>query len=200
MLTGEVGFSIQHPDLSSALSPPDGALVAEFYSASYNLVLSQTRTSSTATSKGRQKSGSSRKRESPAKPAKACHKSRKKNRKRKTDRQRRNSKLETDDIYHRLETPDQEAIDDFISRLVSYSAQQQHSEAIQAADIILLPSNTTRLMYAALETIALGNHRDLKAFKVEEGSFPPGLIRLAPAVFNMPYLKVRRMEAAFNLC
>lgn len=175
-------FSIQHPDLSSALVP-DTTTVARFHSVSYSIDLAQV-----------QKKGHPAKRT--AKVAKMP--------KRTTlaTSQTENVPIGGGDAdYNRLTLDDQRAVDEFIANMKldvdvtegsrrAKRRRSQHSIVTEILDAAYIKD----IVEACLENIMVGIRRCPKNLKLTDRSPGKALAELVPGVFNIPYLKVRLLK------
>lgn len=174
-LAGQMTFSIQHPDLSSALVPPDDASTAEFRAVSCSINLS-----------------TPQKAAAPPRPTRQT-------------RSRKRVKVEEvdssqdgagdDELYECLTADDRRAIDDFVSSLNFRTTGNHPTGPVQqgvtgAIEDILGSGNVQNLLQTALRILVLGSNRSYKGVKALESTPSQSLTVLMPAVFHVPYLKV----------
>ncbi|EGR48065.1 RasGEF protein, partial [Trichoderma reesei QM6a] len=179
---GRIAFSIQHPDLSSALVTRGDALTAEFESVTcrVNFTLIQDE------------------------PSKKKKRSLKRKRERWPDESIEGNQLDgvscDDDYLACLSPDDQRAIDEFIQSLqmVPHKPGTNRStpKAAQGAQALEFSDLFRPLFEAALEVLVLGSAKKHKGVTTVDCNRAECLTQLAPAVFNMSYLKVISDRAA----
>ncbi|KAG6177751.1 hypothetical protein E4U27_004158 [Claviceps purpurea] len=183
--TNRITYSIQHPDLSSSLTPPDAASVAVLRSVLYSvdLVTSQCPESCASEGEGVERPDDNK-------------------------LQLFNKRMPTiriacsnddDEEYNNLSPSDRDAVDDFLSALcISFGSsdslcrvpKKRRRIEDEVADVISSPQARI-LLSAWLEKILLGAMRyPKKTMTLTQGIAAPPLSQLAPGVFNVPYLKV----------
>ncbi|KAL6691054.1 hypothetical protein J3F84DRAFT_169903 [Trichoderma pleuroticola] len=161
---GTMSFSIQHPDLSSTLITQRDAFTAEFESVNCHINLSPNKD-------GLSKRSLKRKR---TKKANEC-----------VETQQSDEVFADDEYLVDLTPDDQRAIDAFIQSLNMMPAQQGQmtSEKVEFSESL------GQLFEVALERLVLGSRKQYRGITTVDRTHAECLIRLAPAVFNRPYLK-----------
>ncbi|QYT04014.1 hypothetical protein H0G86_010953 [Trichoderma simmonsii] len=175
--SGTISFSIQHPDLSSTLITQRDAFTAEFESVNCRIDLSP--------NKDERSLGKRSLKRKRAKQANECVET------------RRSDDVFADDEYLVDLTPDdQKAIDAFIQSLNMIPTQQGRSESTPRSGPSCLTSGKLefsesfkQLFEVALEILVLGSRKQYRGITTVNRTHAECLIRLAPAVFNRPYLK-----------
>lgn len=167
----EMVFSVQHPDLSSGLVAPAGASTADFLSASCSVEILPTTWPPTSVERRHkmQKLGQQQ-----------------------TETYGTFSEL----LCRSLTVADRKAIDDFVQSMglgveIRQPAGGAKRRGSTACDT---PSNSTEvkdLFQTALRVFVLGHKSQIKGVSVLESCPSQALVDLMPAVFHMPYLKVR---------
>jgi hypothetical protein len=165
----EIGLSIQHPDLTSALVASTKTLVAEFISVRCAIELSVTKTSSTARKRPRlpvQKP--------PDEATSNTHRG----------------------IHQDVDIGDQRAVVEFVvnlheceewNRQPNKSKRKRISETQHPIENIGLHKND---IDTAIRVILLGSDSSSNSYRPLEQVSAPGLSQLAPGVFNVPYTEV----------
>ncbi|KAG5966772.1 hypothetical protein E4U58_002426 [Claviceps cyperi] len=183
--TNRITYSIQHPDLSSSLTPPDIASVAVLRSVRYSLdlVTSQCRESCASEGEGVERSDDNKLQ---------LFNNR-------WPRIRTACSNDYDKEYNNLSPGDRDAVDEFLSALcISFGSSdslcrmpnKRRRIDDEVTDVISSPQVRT-LLSAWLEKILLGAMRyPKKAMTMTQSIAAPSLSQLAPGVFNVPYLKV----------
>ncbi|XP_044724456.1 uncharacterized protein HRG_02352 [Hirsutella rhossiliensis] len=175
---GEMIFSIQHPDLSSALIAPQGALSADFRSSSCRIDISTTRAS--RASKGRRRK-----------------------RQRTEDGLARTETLpsvtapDEGDFYHGLTYADRKAVEAFVlsmdfeasSQQDKQRAEQEDTNSARLVESLIGSSRARDLVQVAIRVLVCGQKGQHKEFMILRSSPLHSLATLAPAVFHVPYLK-----------
>lgn len=179
--TGQIVFSIEHPSLSSLTVPCD-AVTAEFQFVSLDINLGSV-----------QQSLQTRPQAS------------KRRRLRQSQYEARLLREDTQiiqqetDPYHYLSANDKRAVDVFVASFLDQSSPQcrklKHttnpsttSKSLSWDDHL---DNIEELLEAGAKVLILGNTRLPKGLILMQHSIPYGLVHLAPAIFHMPFLKVR---------
>ncbi|KAL7799718.1 hypothetical protein V8C37DRAFT_365222 [Trichoderma ceciliae] len=172
-------FSIQHPDLSSALVTPRDAFTAEFQAVTCHVNLSPVQDAPLVS-----KRSLKRKRER-VKQIDRCIE----------NQQLGDLALEDEDIIS-LTPDDRRAIDAFIQSLNMAPTQHGRHKSAQRAcrsdgiqEKIEFSERLRQLFDVALEMLVLGSGKQYKGITAIECTRAECLTRLAPAVFYMPYLK-----------
>ncbi|KJZ71123.1 hypothetical protein HIM_09477 [Hirsutella minnesotensis 3608] len=170
----EMVFSVQHPDLSSSLIAPQGALVAEFESLSCQITIATKGSSSGACRRGR-------KRQKTMTEDPRAH----------SDREIR---LADTDPFHRiLSLDDRKAIEDFVSSMdFVIPLDQDHADSSTGETSIHELERSQKALdfvEAAMEMFVCGQRGPLQGATFLESSPSHALTKLAPAVFHFPYLK-----------
>lgn len=175
-LAGQMSFSIQHPDLSSALVAPVDASTARFRAVSCSVNIS-----------------------TPPKvlaPLKPVTKPRKRARKTVAVEKVPDDRAvaEDDELFQCLTAADRQAIDDFVARVKceadggnTVRGQQGRTKTVQE---ILGSDNMRNVLHALLGMLVFEPGRTYKGVKVLESTPSQTLTELMPAVFHIPYLKV----------
>ncbi|KAG6090681.1 hypothetical protein E4U15_000033 [Claviceps sp. LM218 group G6] len=178
--TNRITFSIQHPDLSSSLTPPDAASVAVLRSVLYSvdLVTSQCRESCASESEGVERPDDNKLQffnERLPRILTACSN-------------------EDDEEYNNLEPSDRDAVDDFLSALcISFGSsdsmcgmpKKRRRLKHEVTDVVSSPQ-VRILLSAWLEKIILGAMRyPRKTMTLTQSISAPPLSQLAPGVFNV---------------
>lgn len=176
-----ISFSIQHPDLNSALLPPSSALVAHFRALKLSINISEV---------GNQRVPE----EEPSK----------RGRRKKKTRVKERDKTEAtsdDEFFSSLAFDDRQAIDVFMSslNLPSHgsqigSAQSARHSCISIGDILGTISSLP-LIDILLDRLLLGSKKRHRGLQITGSSPSHCLTKLAPAVFHVPYLKVRNQSS-----
>lgn len=173
-----ISFSIQHPDLSSTLITQRDAFVAEFESVNCHIDLSP--------NKGEKCLGKRSLKRKRTKQANEC-----------VEIPQSDDVFVDDDHLIDLTPDDQRAIDAFIQSLNMIPTQQGRSESTPRSGPSCLTSGKLEfsesfkhLFEVALEILVLGSRKQYKGINTTNRAHAESLIRLAPAVFNRPYLKV----------
>ncbi|CAH0059465.1 unnamed protein product [Clonostachys solani] len=165
----EIGLSIQHPDLTSALVASTKTLVAEFVSARCAIDLSVTQASSTV---------HKRPRPPVQKPPDEA-----------TSNNRRG-------IHQDVDIDDQRAVYEFVANLheceerdrqPNRSKRRRVSETQHPIEKIGLHKNA---IDTAIRVILFGSNSTGNSYRPLEQVSAPGLSQLAPGVFNVPYTEV----------
>ncbi|KAG5978752.1 hypothetical protein E4U55_005995 [Claviceps digitariae] len=183
--TNRVAYSIQHPDLSSALAPPGTASVAVFRSVLYSidLLTSQRRTTCTLKSEEAQRRAYDKK-------IKLSN----------TEKKSTRIACENDENeeYNNLASADRNAVDDFLERMkTNFEAcspssvakkkrqrpEDRHTDAAFSSDV-------KSLLSTWLEYVILGGRRCSKTVAMTQNMAFTPLSQLAPGVFDVSYLKV----------
>ncbi|KAI9158377.1 hypothetical protein HJFPF1_06371 [Paramyrothecium foliicola] len=172
-------FSIHHPDLSSTLTPPDGALTAIFRSVTYSFEVHFDEHLPQTVPKQKRK----RQQDYIVSGQRA-------------EAGDRHTIKSSRDIFSELAVEDQLAINDFVRRLEPSPAGAQSAYRRKRAlantggpsRVTPTSEDVKHLVHAALNILVLGS-RVNKGVKVIEGSESPNLAQVAPAVFHIPYLK-----------
>ncbi|KAK7228976.1 hypothetical protein V2G26_001146 [Clonostachys chloroleuca] len=173
----EIGFSIQHPDLTSALVASTKTLVAEFISARCAIDLSVTKASSTV---------HKRPRLPVPKPLGEA------------------TSNNHHGIDQDVNIDDQRAVSEFVAnlreceerdRLPNKSKRKRISETQHPIENIGLHKNA---IDTAIRVILFGSNSTGNSYRLLEQVSAPGLPQLAPGVFNIPYTEVVSKRA--NLC
>lgn len=170
-----MSFSLQHPDLSSALVAPASAWTTPFQSL---LIAIDTRKFD--------------KRQEPPKGNSKATKRRKTTKK----AEARSEPRSKDDLLETLEPTDQHAIENFISSLNlpgtsnKRKSTQTHSRSKSTTCIEVLESlHSSSLLDIIFEQLILAPEKTYKGYQVWCKS-DYRLTRLAPGVFHVPFLKV----------
>lgn len=162
-------FSVQHPDLSSALIAPRGALGADFRCSSSRIEISTSR------NRGRKRmrtgEGPARAETLPVVPA-------------------------SDDG---LTSADRKAVEDFVlgmnfgtgSQHQSQGAGQENSDLSRLDQSCILSGRARELVQLAIRMLVCGQKGQYKGLSILQSSPSHSLTSLAPAVFHIPYLKAR---------
>ncbi|RKK90533.1 hypothetical protein BFJ71_g11552 [Fusarium oxysporum] len=175
-LPGLLSFSLQHPNLSSALVAPVSACTTAFR----NLMLSI------------DVRNVSQEEERPRK----CLKTSKRRKKRDKPKERVEGRMESN-LLDTLELIDQQAIDSFMSSLNSPcekgsgNASQTLPREDTITDIkVLKDLQSSSLIEILFEQLMLAPERTYRGYQVWGCGLSYCLTKLAPGVFHMPYLKV----------
>lgn len=173
---GDMVFSVQHPDLSSALVAPQGALSADFRSSSCHIDISPSKASEDGKRK-RQKTNEARSRPQVL-PG---------------------TTSDEEDLYRDLSSADRKAVEDFVQS-INFGASSQvgdecgetdATKSVRLADGLTSSARVRDLVQAAIRMLVCGQRSSHKGL-VMLGSMPShALTNLAPAVFHIPYLKAR---------
>ncbi|KAG6042242.1 hypothetical protein E4U41_002585 [Claviceps citrina] len=173
-----VTYSLQHPDLSSAWAPPDAAAVAVLRSALYSIDLLTSQTSKDEKGDGGQRSG---------KKIKLCSQG--------TSAPIACANDENAE-YNKLGSADRHAVDDFLENFktnfevyLPYKVPKKRGALEEATDALTSP-HTNILLSAWLESAFSGRGRTSKTEMLTQKLPAAPLSRLAPGVFDVPYLKV----------
>lgn len=175
-----MAFSIQHPDLTSALVAPANALTARFLGVSCSINISSPR-------------------KDVAPPEPVVEKLGRPCKKRKVHEEMASKGASEDgDIYDGLTTENHQAIDDFLSSLNLQLVDgnqlggraERHQQHTRGAEEILASPTIPDLLQTALKMLVLGGSGTHKGISVLEGKSFQGLKELVPAVFHFPYLEV----------
>ncbi|KAK7429249.1 hypothetical protein QQZ08_004259 [Neonectria magnoliae] len=180
-LPGLMSFSIQHPDLASALAPPTGAAIAQFRS----LVLSINVVEIEA--KPQRPSGDSR--QNQTKKRKRPHQKKEENTSGPVEQENMSAVLELDDMW---------AVENFISSLNfpsqgigTHQSIQSHGTDPKLVDEEVLNNvNNSALVAVMFEQLILAPAKKYKGIQIIGSLSSRCLTRLAPGVFHIPYLKV----------
>ncbi|EHK15896.1 uncharacterized protein TRIVIDRAFT_39897 [Trichoderma virens Gv29-8] len=167
---GKISFSIQHPDLSSTLVTQRDAFTAEFESVTCHVNIS---------------------------PKKDVPSVKKSSLKRKRTKQsiegveaQPPTDVSADDEHFMYLTPDDKrAIDAFIQSLNTMPTQPEPDKSTQHPCQIEFSDALKQLFQVALEIFVLGSRKQYKGITTANCTRAECLTRLAPAVFNMAYLK-----------
>lgn len=166
---------MQHPDLSSSLLPPRGALTSELREVKVSIHIS----SETVRGRGCQK---------PATVARI--------------QQYDATGDEAPPASHELDAEDIQAIEDFLSSSQLLNDCGNARDPSSSTTLGMSQQSSTRsgsnasedslraLIVSALEIFLFGNKKRHAGFKWIEGGDWDGLVCIAPAVFHMPYLQV----------
>ncbi|PNY24080.1 Ras guanine nucleotide exchange factor A [Tolypocladium capitatum] len=172
-------FSIQHPDLSSALVAPAAACTAEFRSSSCSIDICT------------------------KKASRAASNQRDRKRRKKEDHEAQleeHSDVPSQDddyFYHSLTVADRMAIDKFVLSM-NFGAGEKRDEQgpkrkerdlSQLVDKIMGSDHVQDLIHAALKILVLGHKGQNRGVTVLESTPSQSLTDLAPAVFHIPYLR-----------
>lgn len=163
-----ITYSIQHPDLSSALTPPDAASVAVFRSVLYSIDLLT-----------RQRRGNR---------TELCNE---------VISTRRAYVNDENKEYNDLSPADRKAVDDFMGRMktnfesnASSNVPEKRRRVDTVTDAPFSPHVNT-LLSTWLESVFMGQSRRYsKTVTFTESISAAPLSRLAPGVFDVPYLRV----------
>ncbi|KAG6010281.1 hypothetical protein E4U21_007330 [Claviceps maximensis] len=171
--TNRVSYSIQHPDLSSALAPPNTASVAVFRSVLYSIDLLTSERLSISALK-----------------VKHC---------KDTETSTRIvCANDENEEYNNLASADRIAVDNFLENMTtnfemfspsSVPNKRQRLEDSRT-DAVALSSNVKVLLSTWLEYVFLGRRRYSKTMALVQDIAPKPLSQLAPGVFDVAYLKV----------
>ncbi|KAG5928194.1 hypothetical protein E4U42_001134 [Claviceps africana] len=181
--TNRVTYSIQHPDLSSALAPPDTAPVACFRSVLYSIdvLTSQRRTIATLDSEGAQ-------RRSHGKKIKLCNDE-------KTARITWSG--DENEEYKSLAYADRNAVDDFLGKLKTnfetYPPSSVPKKRGKTEDIrtdAACSPHVRVLLSTWLDCVFLGARPCCKTVVLTPNMASAPLSQMAPGVFDVPYLKL----------
>ncbi|KAG6034310.1 hypothetical protein E4U19_005855 [Claviceps sp. Clav32 group G5] len=184
--TNRITYSIQHPDLSSSLTPPDAASVAVLRSVLYSvdLVTSQCRDSCASEGEGVERPDDNK-------------------------LQLFNKKMPTiripcsnddDEEYNNLSPSDRDAVDDFLSALcISFGSSDspcrvpnKRRRLVDEVKDVTSSPQVRILLSAWLEKILLGAMRcPKKTMTLTQSIAAPPLSQLAPGVFNVPVCEAR---------
>ncbi|KAK7415837.1 hypothetical protein QQX98_005619 [Neonectria punicea] len=179
-LPGLMSFSIQHPDLASALAPPTGAATAQFRTLilSINIVEIEAQ---------------------PQLPSCSSRKNRAKKRKRPHQMKEENTigAGEQEDMSSALDLDDRWAVESFISSLNFPSQGTGRHQSIQSHETepklvieeVLNKVNNSALVAVMFEQLMLAPAKKFKGIQIVGGLSSRCLTRLAPGVFHIPYLK-----------
>ncbi|KAF4510897.1 hypothetical protein G6O67_002745 [Ophiocordyceps sinensis] len=175
---GEMIFSVQHPDLSSALIAPQGTLSADFRSSSWRIDIS-TKRAPRASRDGRRKRQRMEQGLVRAETPSTVPPS------------------DGDDFYHCLTSADRRAVEDFVLSMdFGASSPQERQgaghEEVNSARLVesLTGSDTVRdFVQLAIRMLVCGQKGQQKGFTILQSSPLHSLTNLAPAVFHIPYLK-----------
>lgn len=185
-LPGLISFSIQHPDLNSALLPPSAALVAHFRALKLSINISEVG-NQIVTEEGPSKRG------------------RRKKKKTRVNERDKTEATGDDDFFSSLDFDDRQAIDVFMSslNLPSHgsqigSAQSARHSGISIGDILGTISSL-HLIDILLHRLLLGSKKRHRGLQITGSSASHCLTKLAPAVFHVPYLKVRNQSSSRRL-
>lgn len=177
---GEMIFSVQHPDLSSALIAPQGTLSADFRSSSWRIDIS-TKRAPRASRDGRRKRQRMEQGLARAETPSTVPPS------------------DGDDFYHCLTSADRRAVEDFVLSMdfganPPQERQGAGHEEVNSARLVesLTGSDTVRdFVQLAIRMLVCGQKGQQKGFTILQSSPLHSLTNLAPAVFHIPYLKAR---------
>lgn len=181
-LSGEISFTIQHPDLESSLLAPVDALTVEFKAVSCSIALSEASDSPTSDQRSRKRQKHDQRKSRPSK-----------------GRRKRNPAA--DEYYDCLTTEDQKAVDDFIMDLNPNQVEVSKDEQIEArrstsaksSKPINLSDDLRSLLEISLKIMVTGNYRRCNNLSVCHSVPTQALILLIPTVFYIPYVKVHAM-------
>ncbi|KAK5998009.1 hypothetical protein PT974_00378 [Cladobotryum mycophilum] len=180
---GELSFSIQHPDLSSALVPPADAFTADFRSVTCSVDISKVE------------------KESSAPDGRRCKRRKCRQTEARVEREETKDTVD-EELYTSLIFEDQRAIDEFMLGWGVDSAasegkalkERKHENEDKG---MYLSEQVRRMLEVTLRVLVLGNGKPLKGVRVRESTVSQALTKLAPAVFHIPYLKVVSDQASF---
>jgi hypothetical protein len=181
---GTFSFTIEHPDLSSAMAAPGNALTAEFRAVTCALDVS-TRVTEYQLVEDKPK-GHPRKSQKKKKQAFTLG-------------------LDDDEDCCNLGLDDRMAIDRFISSFDGIregspkSAVGLKRKRVEKVTPVTDIISARGLFEAAVEILLFGGTRRCIGFKVLEGESLTGLVHLAPGVFHIPYLTVSDPMPPFSL-
>lgn len=169
---GTFSFSIQHPDLTSALVAPRNAPTAEFQAVWCTLDIS--------TSVTEYQTVETKPTDQPQQPQ---------------EKHINGSRETNDEIYHSLDLDDRMAIDSFLTPLGGPCGERSREinlkrKRVKSVKPVADVSASRSLVEATMDILLFGGGKKCFGFKVLEGEALPGLMHLAPGVFHMPYLKV----------
>lgn len=175
--SGKLSFSIQHPDLLSALVTPRDAFTAEFESVTCYIKISAAKDGLST-----KKHALKRKRTEQLE----CIRT-----------QQPDDMFVDDEHLMQLAPDDQRAIDAFIQSLYATPPQPGRGKSIPKpgrSDLINekieFSERLKQFFEIALEILVLGSRKQYKGITAGDYTRTECLTRLAPGVFNMPYLKV----------
>lgn len=180
-LPGLMSFSIQHPDLASALAPPTGAATAQFRALILSINVVEIEAKAPLPSyNSRQNRGKKRKRPRQVKeentPGVGAH----------------------DDMSSALDLDDKWAVENFISSL-NFPSQcnvtHQSTQSLGAGpslgfEEVLNKVTNSALVVVMFEQLMLAPAKKYKGIQIVGGLLSLCLTRLAPGVFHIPCLKV----------
>ncbi|QUC21070.1 uncharacterized protein UV8b_05313 [Ustilaginoidea virens] len=175
ILANRISLSIQHPDLSSALTAPETAAVAAFRSVSYSIELSA---DCRAHCPKRDRARPTRKIEHLALEDRIA------------------VEEFTQNMREQLVPADRQAVDEFMrsinfdprSKPCCRTSNQPQRECLTTCDV-LFTTSVKGLIDSCLNNILLGTRRHPQNLRVINSKHFVPLSRLAPGVFNMTYLK-----------
>ena len=184
-LPGLVSFSIQHPDLASALLPPSATLVARFRTLKLSINLSNLGTIGA--------------------PKEARPRREKKRKMSSEGKEEITARTMGDALFSNLDFNDRQAIDAFMMSL-NLPSQDSRNDYLQPTpppnlviEDVLEKCFSLYLIDTLLEQLLLGPGKRCKGPKIIGGTASHCLTRLCPAVFHVPYLKVIVQHASRSL-
>ncbi|KAJ4315144.1 hypothetical protein N0V84_008532 [Fusarium piperis] len=173
-LPGLLSFSVQHPDLTSALAAPHTARISPF-----RTLLLPISISTPTDSHDLDKKPSKRRKSASKLKGRGCQET-----------------IEEDDLLATLEVDDQQAIENFMSSLNFPPNKNKRKENTACRDRdgevaclkVLETLRSVSLVEILLEQLTLAPEKKYRGYQVWGGSSTHCLTRLAPGVFHMPYL------------
>ncbi|KAH6996768.1 hypothetical protein EDB80DRAFT_882925 [Ilyonectria destructans] len=168
-LPGLTSFSIQHPDLASALAPPTGSATARFRALILSVNVLKAKAQPPRT--GRQRQANKRKRPYRVKEEEAPP-----------------GASGFDEMSLALDLDDRLAVENFITSLNFASQSGMADQKLIIEEALNIVNNST-LVGVMLEQLMLAPSKKYRGIQVLRGLSTRCVTRLAPGVFHIPYLK-----------
>lgn len=182
---GEIRFSIQHPDLSSALAPPEEALAADFKEVQCAINIQ-------CVGDGEDGGKTPKKRKVKKEKSKPGS-----DHPRVGDQERA---LVERELYDSLNPEDRRMIDDFLEGFDFAQLGNRRRKRPRGSFPVGHIEDARALIEGAVEIALLGGSKRVNGIKALEGADIQGLTQLLPGVFHMPHLKVSLVCIAYLCC
>lgn len=105
-----------------------------------------------------------------------------------------------DEFYDCLNAADKQAIDEFVLKLGLDEPLGNVDAEGEAGVQERLETDLENLVSAVLHTVVLGTARQASGYKSEDVESANALVKVAPGVFHVNYIKVRVYRHLLTLC